>query len=196
MQHGIPAGLAAVDGGFDTAIPGCWRRRRCLLRLQEAGGRLSSVLRRWFCITAAALCADFGSSKSVTQAEAMVEGNGRKKYNARRTDRRGGRSTSDGLLRRRSMCARTNLSGHLERLLYKMYSPQPGLLHSLRRCQMGCSSHVLLTGLFGDGHSLAAASCRATFINSSLAGVFSLLRCAYPPFVLPLVRKLALLVSA
>src|SRR5882724_10618760 len=69
------------------------------------------------------------------------------------------------------MCARTNLSGHLGNgFLYKdVFSPARATAFTAGDARVGapqCLAHRAL----GDGHSLAAASCRATFINSRFGG--------------------------
>ena len=140
-------------GGFDVQfrvagddVDACWR-------IQEAGGRLvfspaAMVLHH----CRGTLRGFWKQQVGYGRAEAMVERKWPGKYNTAGQIAWGGRIYSDGLLRS-VQCARGRIyQGTWGTAFYtRMYSPQPGLLHSLPGMPEWVLLNVVLAGLSAMG---------------------------------------------
>jgi len=140
-------------GGFDTQfrvagddVDVCWR-------IQEAGGRLSFSPAAMVLHHCRGTLRGFWKQQvGYGRAEAMVERKWPGKYNTAGQIAWGGRIYSDGLLRS-VQCARGRIyQGTWGTAFYtRMYSPQPGLLHSLPAMPEWVLLNVLLAGLSAMG---------------------------------------------
>ena len=140
-------------GGFDSQfrvagddVDVCWR-------IQEAGGRLGfnpAAMVLHHC--RGTLRGFWKQQVGYGKAEAMVERKWPEKYNTAGQIAWGGRIYSDGLLRS-VQCARGRIyQGTWGTAFYtRMYSPQPGLLHSLPAMPEWVLLNVLLAGLSAMG---------------------------------------------
>jgi len=140
-------------GGFDSQfrvagddVDVCWR-------IQEAGGRLGfnpAAMVLHHC--RGTLRGFWKQQVGYGKAEAMVERKWPEKYNTAGQIAWGGRIYSDGLLRS-VQCARGRIyQGTWGTAFYtRMYSPKPGLLHSLPAMPEWILLNVLLAGLSAMG---------------------------------------------